>query len=228
MSTRAGSSGKRLAFALPSRPELLANCQQFAQDGSVARGDTQREFAAAAAEDGIILERQSLPWLCERGHLALPDTATDARELLERIYLALGADLDLLGRGRPNRLPSDFIHPGTATLIEVDESQHFTTPRLMTLDLYPRNLPVGFDIDEYRELCRRWHHESDGDYTKAARGFGVGGRPKQRAYYDSLRDIATPAMGHPPLIRIAAPLRNGRAAYASHRERLLAALAISP
>jgi hypothetical protein len=66
----------------------------------------------------------------------------------------------------------------------------------MTLDLYPRGLPLGFEIEHYRELCRRWKRESDGYYrTKSARGFGVGGRQKQRAYYDALRDIATPAMG---------------------------------
>src|SRR4051812_45401214 len=55
---------------------------------TVARGDTQRDFAAAAAEDGIVLERQSLPWLCERGHLVLPNVAAEARVLLERIYIA--------------------------------------------------------------------------------------------------------------------------------------------
>jgi hypothetical protein len=194
----------------------------------VARGDTQRDFAAAAAEDGIVLDRQSLPWLCERGHLALPDAAAEARELLERIYLALGADLDLLGTARSNRLPGDFIHAATGTLIEIDESQHFTSPRLVTLDLYPPDLALGFDVDEYRELCRRWRRESDAYYrTKAARGFGVGGRQKQRAYYDALRDVATPAMRHPPLIRIAAPLRDGRAAYAAHRDRLLSALGVT-
>lgn len=191
----------------------------------MARGDTQRDFAAAAAEDGIVLERQSLPWLCERGHLALSNVAAEARALLERIYVALGADLDLLGTARSNRLPGDFVHPETGTLIEIDESQHFTTPRLTTLDLYPPDLPLGFEVEHYRELCRRWRVESDNYYrTKAARGFGVGGRQKQRAYYDALRDIATPAMGHPPVIRIDAPLRNGRAAYAEHRDRLLATL----
>jgi hypothetical protein len=191
----------------------------------VARGDTQREFAAAAAADGIELEGQSLPWLCERGHLALPELAVEARELLERIYLALGADLDLLGTARSNRLTGDFLHPDTGTLIEIDESQHFTSARLTTLDLYPPQLPLGFDLERYRNLCRRWRRDSDGYYrTKPARGFGVGGRQKQRAYYDALRDIATPPMGHPPLIRIDAPNRNGRAAYIEHRDRLLAAL----
>jgi hypothetical protein len=60
-------------------------------------------------------------------------------------------------------------------------------------------VPFGFDPDHYRELCRFWQAKAD-KYrrTKEARGFGVGGRQRQRAYYDSLRDLATPAMGHPP------------------------------
>lgn len=191
----------------------------------MARGDTQREFAAAAAEDGIMLVPQSFPWLCQQGHLALPETAGEAKAVLEQIYLALGGDANMLTSARLTRLPGDFLHSKTGTLIEIDESQHFTSPRLLTLDLYPDELPLGFDLDDYRDLCRRWRHESDGYYrTKEARGFGVGGRQKQRAYYDALRDIATPAMGHPPLIRIDAPLRNGRTAYAAHRTRLLTAL----
>jgi hypothetical protein len=32
---------------------------------------------------------------------------------------------------------------------------------------------------------------------KEARGFGIGGRQRQRAYYDALRDLATPATGVP-------------------------------
>src|SRR5262249_1708852 len=64
---------------------------------TVPRGDTQRDFAAAAAEDGIVLERQSLPGLSERGHLALPNVAAEARALLERIYIALGAWVALIG-----------------------------------------------------------------------------------------------------------------------------------
>jgi hypothetical protein len=60
--------------------------------------------------------------------------------------------------------------------------------------------------------------------SKGRERFGVGGRQRQRAYYDSLRDLATPAMGHPPVVRVAAPERDGRAAYVRHRDYLLALL----
>lgn len=41
-------------------------------------------------------------------------------------------------------------------------------------------------------------------HTKTAIGFGPGGR--QRAYNDALRDLVTPTLGHPPVIRVAAPI----------------------
>jgi len=191
----------------------------------VARGDTQREFAEAAAEDGIVLTGQSVDWLCQQGHIALPEKAAAAKDALARIYLALGGDLDTLASGKTTRLPGDFIHEPTGTLIEVDESQHFTSFRLATLDLFPTDAQLGFDLARYKRLCAMWRQKSDGYYrTKAARGFGVGGRQKQRAYYDALRDLATPAMGRPPLIRIEAAERNPADAYRRHRESLLRAL----
>jgi hypothetical protein len=189
------------------------------------RGDCQREFAEAATADGIVFVAQSLPWLTQRGHLDLPDEAATAATALAQIFLALGGDLSILATAQPRRLAGDFLHQHSGTLVEVDESQHFTSARLKSLSLYPASVPFGFDLDEYRLLCDDLRSKSDGYFrAKAARGFGVGGRQRQRAYYDSLRDLAAPAMGHPPLIRIAAPDRDGRAAYARHRDRLLTVL----
>jgi hypothetical protein len=72
-------------------------------------------------------------------------------------------------------------------------------------------------------LCREWSARTDGlDRGLAAKGFGFGGRQRERAYHDALRDLAAPAMGHPPVLRIAAVDGDGAAAYARHRETLLA------
>jgi hypothetical protein len=191
------------------------------------RGDCQREFREAAVEDGIDLSRQSLPWLCERGHTALPDAASSAREALAAIFVALGGDLRCLAAGRRNRLPGDFIHTPTRALIEIDEPQHFTSARLTTLDMYPKGVYLGFDLEGYRSLCREWRTGPEGDgyrRTKQARCFGVGGRQRLRAYYDALRDLAAPAMGYPPVVRVPCPDRDGRAGYQRHRERLLTLL----
>ena len=201
----------------------------------MAAGDAQRAFAQAAAEDGIELESRSFDWLCEQGHVGLERVAklrrdaalvgpvTAALELLGAIYDRLGGDVSVLSASRENLLlPVDLVHAPTGTLIEVDESAHFTSFRLAALELYPAAAPLGFDIDEHRELCRVWCSTADGlSRGLAAKGFGFGGVQRERAYHDALRDLATPAMGHPPLVRIAAVDGDGAAAYASRRAALL-------
>lgn len=184
-------------------------------------GDCERAFASAAAADGIALARAKVPWLNQRGHLGIPDAAAEVREVLGSIFESLGGLHDQQSAKRLTSLPGDFIHLESGTFIEVDESQHFTSYRLLSLERYPADARLGFDIDDYRLLCRQWAECSD-KYrrSKDAVGFGVSGRQRQRAYHDTLRDLVTPAMGLPPVIRIAAPDRDGAAAYERIRERL--------
>jgi len=106
--------------------------------------------------------------------------------------------------------------------VEVDEMQHFTSFRSATLGDYPTDVTVGFEVGEYRALCRRWSPTADRyRFRKEARGFGVGGRQRQRAYYDALRDLAVVAMGQRPLLRIAAAEADAVMAYARARGVLL-------
>src|SRR6266511_4334969 len=99
-------------------------------------GDCQREFKAAAAEDGIILSAQSFPWLCEQGHFGLlrvaeeleglvPSRLSQAAAALEAVCAELGGDREVLRGGRTNPLRGDFVHEESVTMIEIDESQHF-------------------------------------------------------------------------------------------------------
>ena len=184
-------------------------------------GDCERAFAAAAAADGVALVRARVPWLNQRGHLGLPDEADPARSVLVDIFTALGGDEVAQAGKWLTALPGDFLHEPTGTFVEVDESQHFTSHRLLALDHYPADAPLGFEIDEYRALCSRWSPRSD-KYraNKPAVGFGEAGRQRQRAYHDALRDLAVPAMGHPPVIRVPAPDRDGAAAYRRVRDRI--------
>jgi hypothetical protein len=78
---------------------------------------------------------------------------------------------------------------------------------------------------EHEDLCRAWCSRTDGlSRGLAAKGFGFGGVPRERAYNDALKDLAVPAMGHPPLMRIAAVDGDGdgAAAYQRHRAPLMA------
>jgi hypothetical protein len=202
----------------------------------VARDDIRAAFAQAAAQDGIVLESQSFTWLCEQGHIGLERVAkarrdpalvapvTAALPVLAAIYARLKGDISVLSASRENLLlPVELVHARSGTVIEVDGPPHFTSSRLAALDLYPAGAAVGFDLDAYRALCREWCARSDAlSRGLPAKGFGFGGVQRERAYHDALRDLATPAMGHPPLIRIAALDGDGAAAYARHRAELLA------
>jgi hypothetical protein len=203
----------------------------------VAAGDVHSAFAEAAAKDGIDLGSASFDWLCEQGHVGLERVAkarrdpalvrpvTAALEVLDQIFLRLKGDLSVLYAARENLLlPLDLVHRPTGTVVEVDDAAHFTSFRLAALELYPDGAEVGFDLAEYKELCRACSGTSDVlARGLAAKGFGIGGVQRERAYHDALRDLATPAMGHPPLVRIAAVDGDGAAAY-HRRGSSLAAL----
>ncbi len=82
-------------------------------------------------------------------------------------------------------------------------------------------MALGFDRDEHAALCRELRARTDGlSRGLPAKGFGFGGVARERAYHDALRDLATPAMGHPPLVRIPALDGDGAAAYARRRAAL--------
>lgn len=151
---------------------------------------------------------------------------TAAVDQLGAIYARLDGDLSVLHASRENLLlPVDLVHEPAGTVIEIDESPHFTSFRLAALELYAADQTVGFDLEEHKELCRAWSSRTDGlERGLAAKGFGFGGVPRERAYHDALRDLATPAMGHPPLVRIAAVDGDGDAAYRCHRGSLRALL----
>ncbi len=158
----------------------------------------------------------------DRRDASLVAPVTAALEVLETIYARLKGDASVLHASRENLLlPVDLVHAATGTVVEVDGPEHFTSFRLTALELYPAEVPVGFDAAEHKSLCRAWCSSSD-DLARglASKAFGFGGVQRERAYHDALRDLAAPAMGHPPLVRIAAIDGDGKAAYHSHRDAL--------
>lgn len=189
-------------------------------------GDCENAFLDAALHEGVELVRYKQPWLNQRGHFGLPEEAASVVGPLQEIFLALGGHPGEQSSKRITALRGDFMHLSTRTIIEVDELQHFTSYRLKSFDYYPSEHPVGFKISEYRDLCRRFSSSADKyRQTKTAAAFGSGGRQRQRAYYDALRDLAVPAMGLPPLLRVAAPEGDGHLAFDRNRERILKAVA---
>lgn len=202
----------------------------------MALDDPQVGFAEAAAQDGVVLESRTFDWLCEQGHVGLERVAKARRdpalvapvsaalEVLGTILARLKGDLSVLHASRENLLlPVDLVHAPTGTVIAVDGPPHFTSSRLVALELYPADAAVGFDVAEHEGLCRRWSATTDGlSRGLAAKAFGFGGVSRERAYHDALLDLAAPAMGHPPVVRIAATDGDGEAAYHRARDALRA------
>ena len=199
-------------------------------------------FAAAAAADGIVLAPHTFDWLCEQGHVGLERVAKARRDpaivapvkaalaVLEAIYARLNGDATVLHAARENLLlPVDLYHAASGTVVELDDAAHFTSFRLAALELYPPGAAAGFDVERHKALCREWAAESDNlSRGLAAKGFGFGGVQRERAYHDALRDLATPAMGHPPVLRIAAVDGDGADAYRRHRAAIIESVSAGP
>jgi hypothetical protein len=198
----------------------------------VAGADPHVAFAQEAARDGVELRGGAFDWLSEQGHVgfervakarrdpAIVAPARAAIEILGLIFARLRGDVTVLAASRENLLlPVDLVHEPSGTLIQVDGLEHFTSVRLTALDLYPAEAALGFDVSEYRRLCRELAPSSDPIARgMPAKAFGFGGVQRERAYHDSLFDLTTPAMGHPPLIRAAATDGDGAAAYRRVRD----------
>lgn len=176
--------------------------------------DTERAFQASAAKRGIELKPgRALPWLTSRGHaepLLAENLGEDGLRAMTSLFAALKGDEAALAAKAPRPLKPDFLCGNINQLIELDESQHFTSSRLRTLDYYDENYAAGFDFHEYRALCERLRATSDRDFAhrEAPEFPGPNGRQRQRAYFDAVRDFGAPVFGHGAVIRVAAPERD--------------------
>lgn len=94
---------------------------------------------------------------------------------------------------RAKRLPrADFYVPSRGFLVEFDESQHFTLPRMISLRCYPENLALGFPRNKWMDLAQKLNKkDNDPPY-----------RDEQRAWYDTLRDFSSLLPDHSPTVRV--------------------------
>lgn len=200
----------------------------------MAVGEVAKAFGDAAAADGIELEDGIVPWLNQQGHIGLEAAAMEmddgevmervaaVAEVCDKVWFRLGGNPEVLPTCRESvPIIGDFLHRPSGTLIEIDEGPHFTSARLTSLELYPSWAPLGFHMDEYKAACRDNAEQFDRFRRDVAtRGWGIGGLPQERAYHDTLRDLAAPAMGLPPVIRIPVLDEDGAGAYERFAEFL--------
>ena len=93
---------------------------------------------------------------------------------------------------KPTLAPCDFWVPDPGFVVEFDESQHFTGPRKLALDVYANEQPLGFSAQRWMALCAR-HDRKDNDPPY---------RDEQRAWYDVLRDLVPSTRGLRPTVRL--------------------------
>ncbi len=88
--------------------------------------------------------------------------------------------------------PCDFYVLNPPFILEFDESQHFSRPRLVTLSLYPEEVQLGFSLHRWRDLCRQIDAKDDEPID----------RDERRAWYDTLRDLVPALHGFEPTVRL--------------------------
>ncbi len=100
---------------------------------------------------------------------------------LRRIHRALVAHRGHEAFTRTARIrPLDIFVDPPGFVVELDEGQHFSAARRVSLEAYPDDLDLGFDLGSWIQLCQRLKR-SDPDPAY---------RDEQRAWYDALRDFA--------------------------------------
>jgi hypothetical protein len=110
--------------------------------------------------------------------------------------------------------PCDYYVSAPPFILEFDENQHFSRPRLIALSLYPDDLKLGFSVADWRDLCRGLEARDDEPFD----------RDERRAWYDTLRDLVPTVYGFGPTARLyggAYPWCSLDAGSARDRERFL-------
>jgi len=140
---------------------------------------------------------------------------------IDKIFSSLGGDKQANQTKRTTKLKCDAYFGGQNNFIfEFDEYQHFSSARLKTLEFYPTELELYFDIDKWKKYCNIYKDKAD-KYrkNKTASGFEFeGGRTAQRAYLDCFRDLLPEINGLRPTVRIsefevASIFENNKEAY---------------
>ena len=129
----------------------------------------------------------------------------DRFSVINEIFECLNVDIDANFNKGTKFLECDAYFGGNYNfMFEYDEFQHFSTPRLKTLERYPNNLDVNYDVRKWKEFCRLYSENADKyRFNKSTKDFNFkGGRTCQRAYLDCFRDFLPEKNGLNPTLRI--------------------------
>jgi hypothetical protein len=153
------------------------------------RACKERVHALLATLHGECRTHRQFPWPARPEDYA----GTAIGSALQRIRDALG---DLRGHRdfikSAQMPPCDYFIADPPFIVEFDENQHFSRPRLITLSNYPAEIAVGFSIARWQELCRELDAKDNQPFD----------RDERRAWYDTLRDLLPPLHGFKPTLRL--------------------------
>lgn len=124
---------------------------------------------------------------------------------IEMVFNTLNGDILANQNKRITLLQCDAYFGGEYNfMFEFDEFQHFSTSRLITLDLYPKDIEINYPIELWRDFCLQNKVKADKyRQNKVTIDFNFsGGRTSQRAYLDCFRDILPKNNGLNPTLRI--------------------------
>jgi len=144
------------------------------------------------------------PWLLRPGKAE----CSQAWDAVGRIYAALtGLELPELAPPRERRRLDVVLSyaDGSHQVLEVDERQHFTAARAITLAQYPKATPLGFSHKAWAARCEALAgREPGGRFARPCPPLfpGDAGRHRQRAFRDALADLLPPEYDWRPTVRI--------------------------
>lgn len=116
----------------------------------------------------------------------------DLNPNLEKIFNKLQEYREHKEFVRSKKLPNVDYYIKNQFILEFDESQHFTKPRLIALENYSDKLSLDFEKKKWMELCEKLNkRDNDPPF-----------RDEQRAWYDTLRDFAPIFLDIKPTIRL--------------------------
>jgi hypothetical protein len=145
-------------------------------------------------EFGEVIDQWTSGWPCRIDDvLSLSEMNKSTAQSIKKIFRALQkhrGHKDFVG---VKNLPKcDYYIKSLNCLVEIDESQHFTAPRGITLSLYRKEFQLRFDKKDWLKKCQDLNRHDNHPLD----------RDERRAWYDTLRDIIPPLFGMAPTIRI--------------------------
>jgi hypothetical protein len=162
-------------------------------------------LAAAGPDLGYEVIRKPVtpPWLQRPG----------VRECRDHWQVLCDTYTELTGQALPAEMPPRerrqldgviVYDDGTRRVVEVDEEQHFTPMRGLTLRRY-NGRAVAFDVAAWTRRCEVGRRLRGGGFGKPKPPPfpDAGGRHQQRAFRDMLADLLPPMYGWKPTLRIA-------------------------